>query len=167
MALTSPFVIELTGAEREDLEHLADSRTAPFGQVQRASVILAMADGMSNAAVSKAAGRHVDTVRTWRKRFAVEWLAVLTDRPRPASRPRLSPAVPGGQTTDHRRGHRYAAGDRHRVDPPAACRTPGLGRAGRVRLADRPDTGRRRSQTAPGPRLADSTGRPGVLHQSR
>ncbi|MBS2533834.1 IS630 family transposase [Catenulispora sp. NF23] len=86
-------MIELTGAEREDLEHLADSRTAPFGQVQRASVILAMADGMSNAAVSKAAGRHVDTVRTWRKRFAAERLAALTDRPRPAAPgcPRLSP----------------------------------------------------------------------------
>lgn len=41
MALTSPFVIDLTEAEREGLERLADSRAAPFGQVQRASVVLA------------------------------------------------------------------------------------------------------------------------------
>jgi len=91
MVLTSPFVIELTGAERGELERLADSRTAPFGQVQRASVVLALADGMSNAAAARAAGRHIDTVRAWRKRFAAERLAALADRPRPLGRPRLSP----------------------------------------------------------------------------
>lgn len=92
MVLTSPFVIDLTEAEREGLERLADSRAAPFGQVQRASVVLALADGMSNAAAAKAAGRHVDTVRAWRKRFAAERLAALVERPRPLGRPRLSPA---------------------------------------------------------------------------
>ncbi|WP_433177497.1 helix-turn-helix domain-containing protein [Actinoallomurus sp. CA-150999] len=90
MRLTSPFTIELTQAEREVLERLADSRTAPFGQVQRASVILALAEGMSNAATARAAGRHVDTVRSWRKRFTAERLAALVDRPRPLGRPRLS-----------------------------------------------------------------------------
>lgn len=53
MMLTSPFVIELTEAERRGLEQVADSRAAPFGQVQRASVILAVADGMSNAAATQ------------------------------------------------------------------------------------------------------------------
>ncbi|MFI7405473.1 hypothetical protein ACIBW9_34200 [Streptomyces sp. NPDC049541] len=46
MRLTSPSTIELTQVEREVLERLADSRTAGFGQVQRASVILALAEGM-------------------------------------------------------------------------------------------------------------------------
>ena len=87
----SPFTIELTEAEREMLERLADSRAAPFGQVQRASVILALAEGMSNAAAARSAGRHVDTVRAWRKRFTIERLAALIDRPRPLGRPRLSP----------------------------------------------------------------------------
>lgn len=91
MVLESPFVVELTEAERKELEHLADSRTAPFGRVQRASVILAVADGMSNAAAARASGRHVDTVRAWRKRFTTERLAALVDRPRPLGRPRLSP----------------------------------------------------------------------------
>lgn len=67
MALTSPFAIELTEAERAALEGLADSRAAPFGQVQRAGVILAVAGGMSNAAAARAAGRHVDTVRAWHR----------------------------------------------------------------------------------------------------
>jgi transposase len=91
MGLTSPFVIELTEAECAELEHLADSRTAPFGQVQRASVILALAEGTSNAAAARSAGRHIDTVRAWRKRFTTERLAALIDRPRPLGRPRLSP----------------------------------------------------------------------------
>ncbi|MGW1198863.1 helix-turn-helix domain-containing protein [Streptomyces sp. NPDC002536] len=90
MRLTSPFTIELTQAEREVLERLAGSRTAPFGQVQRASVILALAEGMSNAATARAAGRHVDTVRSWHKRFTAQRPAALVDRPRPLGRPRLS-----------------------------------------------------------------------------
>ncbi|MGW1616497.1 helix-turn-helix domain-containing protein [Streptomyces sp. NPDC002285] len=73
------------------MERLAASRTAPFGQVQRASVILALADGTSNAQVGREAGRHVDTVRSWRKRFVAERLAALVDRPRPHGRPRLTP----------------------------------------------------------------------------
>lgn len=90
MTLASPFVIELTAAERKELERFAASRTAPFGRVQRASVILALADGASNAAVAREAGRHVDTVRAWRKRFATERTAALVDRPRPLGRPVLS-----------------------------------------------------------------------------
>ena len=91
MALTSPFVIELTEAEREALKHLAASRTAPHQRVQRAVAILAVADGASNAAIARRLARHVDTVRSWRKRFAAERLAALSDRPRPLGRPRLSP----------------------------------------------------------------------------
>jgi transposase len=91
MALSSPFVIELTEAERGQLERLASSRTAPSGQVQRASAILALAEGASNAAVARYTHRHLDTVRAWRKRFVVERLAALVDRPRPLGRPRLSP----------------------------------------------------------------------------
>ena len=90
MVATSPFVIELTEAERRELEQAACSRTAPAGRVQRASVILAMADGISNAQAARQAGRHLDTVRSWRKRFAAERLAALIDRPRPLGRPRLS-----------------------------------------------------------------------------
>ena len=80
MTLTSPFVIELTEAERRGLEQVADSRAAPFGQVQRASVILAVADGMSNAAAARAAGRHVDTVRAWRRR-KLRIIAAATQTP--------------------------------------------------------------------------------------
>lgn len=91
MALCSPFVIELTVEERERLERLAGSRTAPHQRVQRARAILAMAGGGANAAVARQVGRHVDTVRSWRRRFAAERLHALVDRPRPRGRPRLHP----------------------------------------------------------------------------
>jgi hypothetical protein len=39
MALTSPFVIELTEAERMELERCASSRIASFARVQRATAI--------------------------------------------------------------------------------------------------------------------------------
>ncbi|MFE9558998.1 helix-turn-helix domain-containing protein [Streptomyces sp. NPDC006703] len=58
--------------------------------MRRASGILAMAEGMSNAATARAAGRHVDTARSWRKRFTAERLAALVDRPQPLGQPRLS-----------------------------------------------------------------------------
>jgi transposase len=90
MALRSPFVIELTKDEREELERLADSRTESHQRVQRATAIVAMADGVSNAQVARHLARHVDTVRSWRKRFATHRLAALVDRPRPLGRPRLS-----------------------------------------------------------------------------
>jgi transposase len=91
MALSSPYVIALTEAERTRLERLAVSRSAAFQHVQRAEAVLAMAAGTSNAAVARRLGRHVDTVRSWRKRFATERLAALHDRPRPLGRPRLTP----------------------------------------------------------------------------
>ncbi|MFJ2203633.1 IS630 family transposase [Streptomyces violaceusniger] len=90
--MASPFVIALEPTERERLEHLAASRTAPCGQVQRATALLAAADGLSNAAIGRQLHRHVDTIRAWRRRFATERLDALTDRPRPLGRPRLSPA---------------------------------------------------------------------------
>jgi hypothetical protein len=53
--------------------------------------VLILAGGASNAATARQAGRHLDTIRAWRKRFATERPAALVDRPRPLGRPRLSP----------------------------------------------------------------------------
>lgn len=85
-------MIVLETGERARLEELAASRTAPTGPVQRATAVLACAEGMSNAAIGPRIGRHVDTFRAWRKRFATERMAALSERPRPRGRPRLSPA---------------------------------------------------------------------------
>jgi len=50
--------------------------------VQRAWIVLAAADGQPNAQIAAGLGLHVDTVRTWRGRFAAEGLKGLGDRAR-------------------------------------------------------------------------------------
>ncbi|MFF3517988.1 IS630 family transposase [Streptomyces sp. NPDC002573] len=62
-------------------------------RVQRARAALACADGGANAAIARALGVHVGTVRRWRKRFAADGLAALEDRPRPGRSRRYGPDV--------------------------------------------------------------------------
>jgi transposase len=91
VALASSFVVELDARQRVELEQLAVSRTAPAGRVVRAKAFLAASGGASNAAIARALDRHVDTIRSWRKRFAAEGMAALAERPRPRGRPRFDP----------------------------------------------------------------------------
>ncbi|MFE9686690.1 helix-turn-helix domain-containing protein [Streptomyces sp. NPDC006285] len=74
-------MIELASAQREELEQVTNSRTAAFGRVQRAQAVLEAANGCPNAVIARCLGWHVDTARRWRKRFAAEGMAALTDRP--------------------------------------------------------------------------------------
>ncbi|MFI9332120.1 IS630 family transposase [Kitasatospora sp. NPDC052868] len=79
-------VISLSEDERAELLRRAgpsDRRAA-----ERARIILACADGMSNAAAAKLVGVQDKTVRKWRGKFAAEGLAGLQDagrigRPKP------------------------------------------------------------------------------------
>jgi transposase len=65
----------MTDSQREILETLGRSRTAPHREVQRARVLLLAADGMANAWIAEQAGVSVVTVRQWRARFEDEGLA--------------------------------------------------------------------------------------------
>ncbi|WP_079198167.1 IS630 family transposase [Streptomyces sp. CB03911] len=69
--------IALSDDERAELVRRAESwdRRA----AERARIILACADGMSNAAAAKLVGVQAKTVRKWRGKFAVEGLAGLQD----------------------------------------------------------------------------------------
>jgi transposase len=49
---------------------------------QRAQVVLHAARGRSNARIARESGLHLDTVRTWRGRFAAHRLPALSDRKR-------------------------------------------------------------------------------------
>ncbi|MER7584168.1 helix-turn-helix domain-containing protein [Kitasatospora sp. NPDC097691] len=69
------------------------SRTAPLRRIQRARVALAAADGVSNAAIARATGVHIATIRRWRKRFHCEGMAGLDDRTRPGRPRRYGPEV--------------------------------------------------------------------------
>lgn len=81
----------MTAAERETLERLRRSRTAPHQQVLRARVLLLAADGVANIRIAEEVGVTPVTVRAWRRRFGEDGLAGL-DRIR-AGRGR-KPSIP-------------------------------------------------------------------------
>ena len=92
MIISSPFVINLTAEERQELTRRAHAARQPHRDVVRARIILAAAAGDTNTAIAGDLGVHVDTVRKWRRRFCSERLAGLADRPR-SGRPRTFTAV--------------------------------------------------------------------------
>jgi len=72
---------------------LARARKAPLRSIQRAWIVLAAADGQHNAQIARDLGLHVDTVRTWRGRFAAQGLEGLTDRARSGRPPVFAATV--------------------------------------------------------------------------
>ncbi|MEV5775331.1 helix-turn-helix domain-containing protein [Streptomyces antimycoticus] len=56
----------------------------------RAQVVLHAAHGRSNARIARETGLHLDTVRTWRNRFAALGLTGLADRKRSGRPPRFT-----------------------------------------------------------------------------
>lgn len=68
---------------RTRLEAMVARATTAQRMVLRAKIVLAAWRGRSNAAIAAALGITVDTVRKWRRRFVVNEMAGLHDRPRP------------------------------------------------------------------------------------
>jgi transposase-like protein len=87
MIISSPFVIILSAEEYQELTVRAHPARAAHRDVIRARIVLAAADGRSNAQTAADLGCHVDTVRKWRRRYCADRLAGLADRPR-SDRPR-------------------------------------------------------------------------------
>jgi len=83
--------VVIEAEQRPRLEALARSRTAPLREVQRARIVLAAANGASNAAIARDLSIKETTVRTWRGRFAEHGANGLTDRPRPGRPPIYGP----------------------------------------------------------------------------
>jgi transposase len=67
--------LPISPGQREALEVLARSGTAPFREVRRAQALLLAADGLPNVQIAAAVGVTPVTVRAWRTRFAEEGLA--------------------------------------------------------------------------------------------
>jgi transposase len=93
MPVSSPYVVVLAESERWELSGRARSTRTPHRDRLRAWIVLAAADGETNAAIARQVGVGVDTVRKWRKRFAADRLAGLRDAPRPGRPRRLPDAV--------------------------------------------------------------------------
>ena len=77
--------IELTQAERLELEGLAGRRRTSQGLARRARIVLAAAEGLQNKEIAAALGSDPNTVGKWRRRFAEQGLDGLYDEPRPGA----------------------------------------------------------------------------------
>lgn len=93
---SSPYVIVLTATEDRALAARVASGRTEYRDRIRAQIVVEAAHGASNAVIADTLNLCVDTVRTWRRRFATatcDRLAALTGRPR-TGRPRVhGPAV--------------------------------------------------------------------------
>jgi transposase len=79
--------IELTDAEREQLESWSRRLTTAQALAQRSRIVLLAAGGLRTGEVAQRLHVHRNTVAKWRRRFAAERLDGLVDEPRPG-RPR-------------------------------------------------------------------------------
>jgi transposase len=86
MILTKVALRELAPEEHQALEHLASSRTAQARFVERAQLLLAIAEGRRPSRVAKDLGISRPTVYFWIHRFNEQGLRGLEDQPR-AGRP--------------------------------------------------------------------------------
>jgi transposase len=93
----SPYQIVLSGDERAALAALTRP-SAQARQVLRARIVLAAADGQTNAGIARDLAICEDTVRKWRSRYAVRRLPGLADAARPG-RPRRFTPVQRAQVT--------------------------------------------------------------------
>jgi transposase len=77
--------LTLTTEERETLDRWVQRRTTAQALAQRARLVLAAADGMSNKAIVTRLRVTRQTVTKWRQRFLRERLDGLLDEPRPGA----------------------------------------------------------------------------------
>lgn len=78
-------LIELSEAERAELESLSRARKTGQALAQRARIVLAAAEGLENKAICNEVGASANTVGKWRQRFAACRLDGLYDEPRPGA----------------------------------------------------------------------------------
>ncbi len=90
--ISSPFVIILSATEKAVLDARANSARAEHRMVIRAKIVLAAAQGHTNAAIAAEIGMHIDTVRKWRRRFCRQRTDGLADRPRSGRPAEFTPA---------------------------------------------------------------------------
>lgn len=90
--------VRVTGAIRRILIRRARGHTTPYRDKIRARIVLRAAERQTNSQIAVEVGVTVDTVRTWRGRFAERGLAGLADRPR-RGRPSRFSAVRRAQVT--------------------------------------------------------------------
>ena len=91
MPRVSPYRIELTRTEREELEARGRRYTSPYRDVVRAKLVLLAAQGVSNDVIAARLDLRRQVVSKWRKRFWRYRLPGLEELPRGGRPARFSP----------------------------------------------------------------------------
>jgi transposase len=91
MPRRSPYVIELSKAEREELSARARKYTSPYRDVIRAKIVLLAAEGLANDIIAARLDTPRQVVSKWRKRFYHARLPGLKEEPRGGRPARFSP----------------------------------------------------------------------------
>src|ERR1035441_2170473 len=81
--------IDLSAAERAELEVLAKRPKTAQGVARRARIIMAAADGLENQTIAQRVGDCEYSVGKWRRRFAHQRIDGLYDEPRPGAPRRI------------------------------------------------------------------------------
>jgi transposase len=85
--------LELTEAEREQLESWSRRWTTAQALAQRSKIVLLVADGLRTGEIAARLDVHRNTVAKWRRRFEAERLDGLVDEPRPGQPRTISDAM--------------------------------------------------------------------------
>src|SRR5437868_14743993 len=86
--------LQLSRADRSELEAVVANRNSPQKQVWRAKIVLLTADGRGTAEIMRATGKAKTVIWRWQERFRNDGAAGLwRDKTRPPRSPPLSPAV--------------------------------------------------------------------------
>jgi transposase len=86
--------LDVSEADRAELERRVRDRGAPAREVLRARIVLLSTQGLSGPQIAERVGCTEPTVVLWRKRYAEEGLAGLDERPRrPPPRTAVTDAV--------------------------------------------------------------------------
>ncbi|WP_405668140.1 helix-turn-helix domain-containing protein [Streptomyces sp. NBC_01166] len=91
MPIRAAVTVVLTAAERHRLKKMAYGHKTPHQTRQRATIVLLATRGRANAKIAADTRLHVDSVRTWRGRFAHGGIPALTDRRRSGRPARFTP----------------------------------------------------------------------------
>ena len=92
MPRRSPYVIELTRNERNQIEAMARKYTLPYFLVLRARIVLLAAQGLDNKTIGERLDVSREVVSKWRKRFYERRLDGLQDLPRTGRPADFSPS---------------------------------------------------------------------------
>src|SRR5262245_25646774 len=83
------YIVNLSDAEREELQRLLRAGKHPTRKVTRARILLKAAEGCSDDQIATALGIGRATVERTRQRFVECSLEVLNERPRAGKKPKL------------------------------------------------------------------------------